>query len=156
MKNLSTIAIVLFFTLLVVPITSYLFGTSLGALEWEVLSTLIIIAAISIAYSFIVGEWTKNNSQVDKLWSILPIIYVWVVAYYGDFAPRLVVMAVLASAWGIRLTANFALKGAYQWRFLTLLCSSFPCAGHPIPHSACPDPCRGSQRTARFPGIACR
>lgn len=117
MKNLSTIAIVLFFTLLVVPITSYLFGTSLGALEWEVLSTLIIIAAISIAYSFIVGEWTKNNSQVDKLWSILPIIYVWVVAYYGDFAPRLVVMAVLASAWGIRLTANFALKGAYQWRF---------------------------------------
>ncbi len=117
MKNISSVALVLFFTLLVVPFVSYFFGTALGNLEWETLKTLIIITSIAIAYSFIVGELTNNNSQVDKLWSILPIAYVWVVAYYGDFAPRLVLMAVLASIWGIRLTTNFALKGAYQWRF---------------------------------------
>jgi len=117
MKNISTVAIILCFTLLIVPLISYLFGTSLGALEWETLKTLIIITSIAIAYSFIVGELTNNNSQVDKLWSILPIVYVWVVAYYGNFAPRLVIMAILASTWGIRLTTNFALKGAYQWRF---------------------------------------
>lgn len=117
MKNISSVALVLFFTLLVVPFVSYFFGTALGTLEWEALNTVIVITSVAIAYSFIVGELTNNNSQVDKLWSILPIAYVWVVAYYGDFAPRLVLMAVLASIWGIRLTTNFALKGAYQWRF---------------------------------------
>jgi steroid 5-alpha reductase family enzyme len=64
-----------------------------------------------------VGELSKNYSQVDKLWSILPIVYVWVVAGYGNYAPRLVIMAILATIWGIRLTFNFAQKGAYRWRF---------------------------------------
>lgn len=115
--KLGLTAILLFVTLLIVPIISYFFGTSLGYLEWEVLQMLIIIAIIAIVYSFIVGELTLNNSQVDKLWSILPIIYVWVVAAYGNFTPRLLIMAFLVSFWGIRLTTNFALKGAYQWRF---------------------------------------
>lgn len=47
----------------------------------------------------------------------MPIYYVWHVAYAGDFAPRLVLMAVIVSIWGIRLTYNFARRGAYQWKF---------------------------------------
>ena len=116
MKIITT-AILLGITLLAVPVFSYFFGTALGESEWKALHTLIIIAAIVIAYSFIVGELTRNNSQVDKLWSLLPIAYTWIVTAYGDFAPRLLVMSILVSLWGLRLTINFAMKGAYSWRF---------------------------------------
>ena len=54
---------------------------------------------------------------MDKLWSLLPILYVGYVMWKGDFDPRLVVMCVLTALWGIRLTGNFALKGAYKWKF---------------------------------------
>lgn len=116
MKIIST-AILLMLTIIVVPLSSYFFGVSLGPVEWQALQTLMIITAIAIAYTFIVGEITNNNSQVDKLWSIVPIVYVWVIAAYGNYSPRLVLMGVLVTLWGARLTANFALKGAYQWRF---------------------------------------
>ena len=116
MKIITT-AILLGVTLLVVPLFSYFFGTALGPSEWKALHTLIIIVSIAIAYSFIAGELTNNNSQVDKLWSLLPIAYAWVVAAYGDFTPRLAVMSLLVSLWGLRLTVNFAMKGAYNWRF---------------------------------------
>ena len=116
MKIITT-AILLVITLLVIPVFSYFFGTMPGPLEWKVITTLVIIMLFVIAYSFLVGEMTRNNSQVDKLWSILPIAYLWVVAAYGDFSPRLVLMSSLVTLWGIRLTTNFALKGAYQWRF---------------------------------------
>lgn len=91
----------------------------LSSLQAETLNVLLIIAACSAAYCFIVGEITRNNSQMDKLWSILPAVYSWVVACKGGFEARLVVMAVLATIWGARLTFNFALKGAYTWKFWT-------------------------------------
>jgi steroid 5-alpha reductase family enzyme len=116
MKIIST-SVLLVITLLAVPAFSYFFGTSLSTIEWQILGTLIKLMAIVIAYSFIVGELSKNNSQVDKLWSIIPIAYVWIVAGYGNFTPRLVLMSILVTIWGVRLTANFALKGAYNWRF---------------------------------------
>lgn len=92
---------------------------ALSALQTETLKVLLLIAACSAAYCFIVGEITRNNSQMDKLWSILPAVYAWVVACKGGFDARLVVMAVLATIWGARLTFNFALKGAYTWKFWT-------------------------------------
>ena len=116
MKIITT-AILLGITLLAVPVFSYFFGTSPGPEAWKAINTLVIITAIFAGYCFIVGELSNNNSQVDKLWSILPIAYVWVVADYGDYAPRLVLMSVLVTLWGVRLTVNFAMKGAYQWRF---------------------------------------
>lgn len=91
----------------------------LGVLQAETLKVLLIIAACSAAYCFIVGEITRNNSQMDKLWSILPAVYAWVIAAKGGFDARLVIMAVLATVWGARLTFNFALKGAYTWKFWT-------------------------------------
>lgn len=116
MKILQT-SLILIFTLLVVPVFTYLFGIPLSEKELETLNTLMYICGFSITYCFIVGELTRNNSQVDKYWSILPIIYAWVMAYYGDFSPRMILMASLVTAWGVRLTYNFARKGAYRWKF---------------------------------------
>lgn len=116
MKILQT-AIILIFTLLVVPVFTYFFGIPLGEKEWETLILLMKICGFSISYCFIVGELTNNNSQVDKYWSILPIIYAWVIAFHGDFSPRMILMAALVTAWGARLTYNFARKGAYRWKF---------------------------------------
>lgn len=116
MKIVST-AILLIITLLVVPIFSYFFGTALGPLEIEALYKVVYLTGAVALYCFVVGELSNNNSQVDKLWSIVPIMYTWVIADYGNYAPRLVLMAILTSVWGIRLTANFAMKGAYTLKF---------------------------------------
>lgn len=118
MKIITT-ALLLVVTLLAVPLFSYFFGTAPGPSEWQAMHTLMIITGVIIAYSFITGELTGNNSQVDKLWSILPIVYTWVVTVYGGHSPRLVLMSVLVTIWGVRLTINFGMKGAYQWRFWT-------------------------------------
>lgn len=118
MKILST-AVLLGITLFVVPVITWFSGTPLGVSEMSALKTLITVAAVSVLYCFVVGEITGNNSQVDKLWSILPVIYMWILAAYGDFSPRMVLMTVLVSVWGIRLTVNFAMKGAYSWKFWT-------------------------------------
>jgi len=118
MKIIQT-ATLLIVTLLVVPLFTYFFGTPLGPLEKEALNTVIIIAAAVVAYCFIMGEITGNVSQVDKLWSLIPIAYVWVIACYGDFSPRLILMSVLVTLWGLRLTYNFSRHGAYSLKFWT-------------------------------------
>lgn len=113
----ALLSLILGLSLLAAPLSYYFFGPTLGAPEWEVLRVLLYVAGVVTLYCFIAGELTGNNSQVDKLWSILPIAYVWIMAYYGGFTPRLLLMAVLVTVWGVRLTANFALKGAYHWKF---------------------------------------
>ncbi len=111
------VAILLMITLLVVPLFSYYFGTAPGILERKALKTLLIIAGSVAFYCFTVSELSRNYSQVDKLWSLVPMVYVWVIASYGDFSSRLVIMSLLVSIWAVRLTTNFALKGAYHWKF---------------------------------------
>jgi len=57
---------------------------------------------------------TKEYSWVDRIWSIIPVAYMWVFSYGANFEdPRLNVMAVLVTLWGARLTYNFARKGGY-------------------------------------------
>ncbi|MGH3704615.1 MAG: DUF1295 domain-containing protein [Agromyces sp.] len=74
---------------------------------------LFICAAITLA-TWIASLATREYSWVDRIWSIAPIVYVWVFAVSSGFDGRLVLMAVLVSAWGIRLTFNFARKGGYR------------------------------------------
>lgn len=81
------------------------------------LNILIGVCVSAIVFCFVVGELSGNNSQMDKLWSILPIAYVWIIAARGGFKLRLVLFALIATAWGIRLTINFARKGAYRLKF---------------------------------------
>jgi steroid 5-alpha reductase family enzyme len=92
-------------------------GTPLNQIQLDALYSTIYIVAGVVAYSFVVGEITGNNSQVDKLWSIVPIIYVWNMTYFGGMQERMVLMSILVTIWGIRLTYNFARRGAYQWKF---------------------------------------
>lgn len=107
----------LLLSLVVCPILYIYVGPALNALQIETLKTIGIIAGCSALLCFTLGEITRNNSQVDKIWSLLPIVYCWIIAAKGGMHPRLVVMAVLATLWGLRLTYNFARKGAYKLRF---------------------------------------
>ena len=110
-------ATLLALSIIVCPVLYFTVGPALNETQLETLKILCIIAACSAAFCFIVGELTGNNSQMDKLWSLLPIAYTWVIAAKGGMSTRLVVMAILATLWGIRLTFNFARKGAYKLKF---------------------------------------
>jgi steroid 5-alpha reductase family enzyme len=79
------------------------------------LIVVLITAAVVCAFCWIASLITRDNSWVDRLWSIVPVVYVWIFAGFAGFADlRLDVMAVLATAWGARLTFNFARKGGYS------------------------------------------
>ena len=113
----ALLATVIGLSIIACPVLYFLVGPALNAEQIDVLKILVTITACSGLYCFVVGELTRNNSQMDKLWSILPEIYVWMIAIKGGMTPRLVTMAVLATLWGARLTFNFARKGAYSIKF---------------------------------------
>jgi steroid 5-alpha reductase family enzyme len=72
--------------------------------------TVMIIVAIAC---FVVSELTRNYSQVDKLWSLMPVAYSWItVAAFTSV--RLYIMASLVTIWGFRLSYNFYRKGGYN------------------------------------------
>jgi steroid 5-alpha reductase family enzyme len=74
-----------------------------------------IACAAFIALCWLVSVITGNCSQVDRLWSIAPPLYVgWFAAQAGFRDPRLDVMTALTALWGARLTYNFARKGGYR------------------------------------------
>ena len=98
-------------------ILGFIGGNGLSDLQRKTLTVLAIVCLSSIAYCFIVGEISRNNSQMDKLWSVLPIAYTWIVCAMGGFKWRLLIIAVIVTLWGVRLTYNFAKKGAYSLKF---------------------------------------
>lgn len=112
-------ATLLFVTLIVVPYVSFYYGTDLTPLQWELLQESGYILMGLAAACFILGELTKNYSQVDKVWSLAPLAYAWYIAINGGWDPRMVLMAILVSIWGIRLTLNFGRRGGYSWKFWT-------------------------------------
>lgn len=109
--------IILILTVIVVPAVSFYYAVPMTDVQSDILGIMGIAVGVVVAYCFIVGELTKNNSQVDKLWSIVPIYYVWHMTVLGDFHPRMVFMSVVVTIWAVRLTYNFARRGAYQWKF---------------------------------------
>ena len=112
-----TTIIILIFTLIVVPILTFYYGTPLNDIQFYILGKIHFVVAFVALYCFVVGEITRNNSQVDKLWSIVPVLYVWLMTIWGDFQPRMILMSILVTIWGARLTYNFSRRGAYQWKF---------------------------------------
>ncbi len=109
--------LLLIFTLIIVPLVCFNFGLRPNELQGHILYQMSYIVAGVIAYCFIIGELAKNNSQVDKLWSIVPIYYVWHMTAMGSWDPRMILMSILVSIWGLRLTYNFARRGAYSLKF---------------------------------------
>jgi len=81
------------------------------------LAVVIVVFAVVCAFCWIASLITKDTSWVDRIWSVVPIAYAWIFAGFawgtGADASRLVLMAVLVTAWGARLTFNFARKGGY-------------------------------------------
>jgi steroid 5-alpha reductase family enzyme len=66
------------------------------------------------AATWLLSLVTRENSWVDRIWSIVPIAYVAVFAADAGFVDtRLNVMLLLVALWGARLTFNFARKGGY-------------------------------------------
>ncbi len=79
------------------------------------LSIVLIVAGAAAAFTWIASLITKDTSWVDRLWSIVPVVYIWIFAAAAGLGnARLDVMAVLATVWGARLTFNFARKGGYS------------------------------------------
>ncbi|KAF2850144.1 DUF1295-domain-containing protein [Plenodomus tracheiphilus IPT5] len=98
--------------------------TDLQALKEIYVNTNPLMTALAFATMFVtpivllVSEVNRNYSQVDRLWSILPVIYN---VHYGVWAhlnglPTLRLDHVMAVSllWGGRLTFNYWRKGGYQ------------------------------------------
>lgn len=107
--------IFLLLSLLLIPVSVMYFDQPLSDKQWNVLEGLLQIYLVTCLVCFTAGELTRNVSQVDKLWSIMPVIYTWYMAVQGDMDPRLVLMAALVTLWGARLTFNFWRRGGYSW-----------------------------------------
>ena len=106
-------------TIIVIPILAFTMDEPVTGLQNEILLKLLIVYLVAAFLCFVVSTIAGNYSQVDKLWSLIPLAYVWMVAVHSDLEPRLVLMALLVTAWGIRLSYNFSRRGGYSWRFWT-------------------------------------
>ena len=98
--------------------------TDLQALQDIYLHTNPLMTALAFATVIVtpivllVSELNRNYSQVDRLWSLLPVIYnvhyaVWA---HLNGLPTLKLNHVMAVSliWGARLTFNYWRKGCYQ------------------------------------------
>lgn len=106
-------------TIIVIPILAFSMDEPLTLFQKEILVKLLIVYLVAALLCFVVSTLTNNYSQVDKLWSLIPMVYVWMVAVHSEFEPRLILMALLVTVWGLRLTYNFSRRGGYSWKFWT-------------------------------------
>lgn len=107
--------IVLLVTLIALPFVAIRYDKPLSEAQMHLLTNA-ATAMVSIALlCFVVSEITRNYSQVDKLWSILPVFYAGYFAWASGWDSRLTLMAAVAAVWGARLTFNFARRGGYNW-----------------------------------------
>jgi len=109
----------LLITIIVIPVLAFTFDEALSSNQREILHTLVVVYLVAALLCFLISTLSKNYSQVDKLWSLIPIAYVWITAVNSGLEPRIVLMAVMVSVWGLRLTYNFSRRGGYSIRFWT-------------------------------------
>ena len=106
----------LLIAIIVIPFLAFKFNEPLSDHQKIVLSRLVILYLFTALLCFLVSSFTGNYSQVDKLWSIMPVIYAWNISIESGFETRLVLMAVMVTLWGIRLTYNFNRRDGYSVR----------------------------------------
>jgi len=112
-------AVFLLVTLLVIPVVAFTMDEPLDPLQKSTLAQLVTVYLLMALICFLVSTLSNNYSQVDKLWSVMPLVYVWIVAVRSGWEPRLVLMAAVVSVWGLRLTYNFSRRGGYSLKFWT-------------------------------------
>ena len=108
-------AILLVVTLFAACAYTYFQAPALTDAQWSILTDVFWIWAGFTAYTIVAGELTGNCSQVDRLWSIVPIVYTGYAAYAAGWDARATLMAAMVAIWGARLTFNFARRGGYHW-----------------------------------------
>lgn len=114
MKKLVPFLII---TVILLPVAAYFLGTPPNETQLSILRETAWGVGFVVLLTFVVGQLTRNNSQVDKLWSIVPAPYAWYMTWKGGLDERMVLMSVLVTIWAARLTYNFARRGGYSWKF---------------------------------------
>jgi steroid 5-alpha reductase family enzyme len=104
-------------TVILLPVAAYFLGTPPDDVQLNILKSTFWGVGAVILFTFVVGQLTGNNSQVDKLWSIVPAPYAWYMTWKGGMDERMVLMSMLVTIWAARLTFNFARRGGYSWKF---------------------------------------
>ena len=91
---IKKVAVLLLSLIFLVSIIFYgnIFEFKLNEIQSLVFKQSLVIYGILTTMCFLVGEISKNYSQVDKIWSIAPIIYVWFFTYNSGFNSRMVIM----------------------------------------------------------------
>lgn len=78
------------------------------------ISVCLWVFAGACAATWLLSLATREYSWVDRIWSLIPIVYIGIFAGAAGFADtRLNLMLALVTLWGLRLTFNFARKGGY-------------------------------------------
>ena len=90
-----------------------IFEFELSSTQAQAFYNMLYLYLGAASYCFIAGELTKNYSQVDRLWSTIPIVYCWYFTYSSGMDERLILMSSLVTIWGLRLSFNFARKGGF-------------------------------------------
>ena len=93
------------------------FEISFTQAQMNALVTMTKLYIGSCIYCFVISEIAENYSQVDKFWSTIPIVYVWYFTLVSEMNERMVLMAILVTIWGLRLTYNFARRGGFSIYF---------------------------------------
>lgn len=106
-------------TLVALPFFVYNYDQPVTGEIYDGLITAVYIMLAVALGCFVISELTRNYSQVDKVWSLVPIVYTWYFAIESGYNLRLVLMAALVTLWGLRLTYNFSRRGGYSWKFWT-------------------------------------
>eukprot|EP01012_Entosiphon_sulcatum_P031405 TRINITY_DN3958_c0_g1_i1.p1 TRINITY_DN3958_c0_g1~~TRINITY_DN3958_c0_g1_i1.p1 ORF type:complete len:292 (-),score=18.82 TRINITY_DN3958_c0_g1_i1:61-936(-) len=87
--------------------------------EWfykaDPFSVTFTIAIVLAVITWLLGLVTGNVSHVDRLWSLLPPFYSWLLYFLGEKHPRTLALCIFSTIWGARLTYNFARKGGYNF-----------------------------------------
>jgi steroid 5-alpha reductase family enzyme len=64
----------------------------------------------------LVASWLSSEySWVDRLWSVVPVLYAAHFAAADGWQPRSTLTVALTTLWGVRLSYNFARKGGFQF-----------------------------------------
>ncbi len=87
------------------------------------LTCVIYLILFSATITYIFNSLTNEYSWTDRLWSTLPIV-ISLFYYFKTLNNVLLIVTILITLWGLRLTFNFARKGGYsnsedyRWAYL--------------------------------------
>ena len=85
------------------------------ALTGTPIGTALDLCMVLCVILWLLSVITRNYSWVDRVWSILPLLYCLLTIFALDsFSPRVLLMTILVGLWSVRLTFNLARKGGYR------------------------------------------